>query len=116
MGTVIERQRSILDFTLSSLFRRKGKNAALFFVYTLVVFVLASVMFFTHAIKQEASIILKDAPEMIIQRSVAGRHDLMPMAYLEKIKDIRGVSSIRGRLWGYYYDPVVGANLYPDGP
>jgi len=107
---VIERQRNILDFTLSSLFRRKGKNAALFFVYTLVVFVVASVMFFTHAIKKEASIILKDAPEMIIQRSIAGRHDLMPTTYMEKIKAIRGVNAIRGRLWGYYYDPVVGAN------
>jgi lipoprotein-releasing system permease protein len=110
MEKVIERQRNILDFTLSSLFRRKGKNAALIFVYTLVVFVLASVMFFTHAIKREASIVLKDAPEMIIQRSVAGRHELMPVAYLEKIKNIRGVNGVRGRLWGYYYDPVVGAN------
>jgi ABC-type lipoprotein release transport system permease subunit len=110
MGRLIERQRNILDFTLSSLFRRKGKNASLFFIYTLVVFMLASVVFFTHAIKREASIILKDAPEMIVQRSVAGRHDLIPVGYLDTIRKIRGVSSARSRLWGYYYDPVVGAN------
>jgi ABC-type lipoprotein release transport system permease subunit len=110
MGKLIERQRNILDFTLSSLFRRKGRNASLFFVYTLVVFMLASVVFFTHALKREASIILKDAPEMIIQRSVAGRHDLIPVGYLDTIQKIRGVSSAGSRLWGYYYDPVVGAN------
>jgi len=110
MGKLIERQRNILDFTLSSLFRRKGKNTSLFLVYTLVVFMLASVVFFTHAIKREASIILKEAPEMIIQRSVAGRHDLIPVGYLDRIRNIRGVSSARSRLWGYYYDPVVGAN------
>ena len=117
MGNLIERQRNILDFTLSSLYRRKGKNAALFFVYTLVVFMLASVVFFTHAIKWEASIILKEAPEMIIQRSVAGRHDLIPVGYLDRIGKIRGVSSAVSRLWGYYYDPVVGANytlIVPD--
>ena len=34
----IEKQRNILDFTLSSLWRRLGKNLALVVVYTLVVF------------------------------------------------------------------------------
>jgi ABC-type lipoprotein release transport system permease subunit len=106
----IERQRNILDFTLSSLLRRKRKNIALFSVYTLVVFFLASVLFFTQSIRKEASIVLKASPEMIIQRLVAGRHELIPMSYIDKIRGIRGVSSVKGRLWGYYYDPIVGAN------
>ena len=106
----IERQRNILNFTLSSLLRRKRKNIALISVYTLVVFFLASVLFFTYSIRKEASIILKASPEMIIQRLVAGRHELVPMNYIDKIKEIRGVSSVKGRLWGYYYDPIVGAN------
>jgi ABC-type lipoprotein release transport system permease subunit len=106
----IEAQRNILDFTLSSLLRRKRKNAALMLVYTLVVFLLASVMFFTHSIRKEASLVLKDAPEMVVQKLVAGRQDLMPLDYLDKIKDIRGVGSIKGRLWGYYFDPFFGAN------
>jgi ABC-type lipoprotein release transport system permease subunit len=106
----IERQRNIIDFTLSSLLRRKGKNVALICVYTFVVLMLASVMFFVHSIKKEASLILKDAPEMVIQRMIAGRHELIPVAYIDKIKDIRGVISVKRRLWGYYYDPVIGAN------
>jgi ABC-type lipoprotein release transport system permease subunit len=106
----IERQRNIIDFTLSSLFRRKGKNMALIFVYTLVVFMLASVVFFTHSIKEEASLLLKGSPEMVVQRFVAGRHEPIPVAYMNVIKEIRGVREIKGRLWGYYYDPVVGAN------
>jgi len=106
----IERQRNILDFTLSSLLRRKRKNIALISVYILVVFFLASVLFFTHSIRKEASIILKASPEMIIQRMVAGRHELIPTGYIDKIKEIRGVQSVKKRLWGYYYDPIVGAN------
>ncbi len=119
MESWIERQRKIIDFTLSSLLRRKGKNAALVFVYTLIAFVLASVIFFTHSIKKEASIILQGAPEMIIQRTVAGRHDPIPIQYAEGIKNIRGVTSVKGRLWGYYYDPIVGANytlIVPEDP
>jgi lipoprotein-releasing system permease protein len=110
MRTWIERHRNILDFTLSSLARRKRKNAALVSVYTLIVFLLASVVLFTYALREEASILLKDAPEMIVQRLVAGRHDLIPVNYTDRIRAIRGISSIKERLWGYYYDPIVGAN------
>ena len=106
----IEKQRNIIHFTLSSLLRRKGKNVALIVVYTLVVFVLASVMFFTHAIKREAFLILRDAPEIMVQRLVAGRHELIPVSYINTLKQIRGVQSVRGRLWGYYYDPTSRAN------
>jgi len=106
----IEAQRNILDFTLASLLRRKGKNSALMVVYALVVFLLASVMFFTHAIRWEATLVLRDAPEIVVQNLVAGRQDLIPVDYIDKIKDIRGVSSVNGRLWGYYFDAAVGAN------
>ncbi len=108
--TWIEKQRNILDYTLSSLFRRKGKNLALIGVYTCIVFFLASVMFFTYALKREAALILKDAPEMMVQRLLAGRHDLIPLDYGEMIQKIRGVESVKGRLWGYYFDPTNGAN------
>jgi len=110
MAKWIERQRNILDFTLSSLLRRKMKNSGLFFVYALVVFMVASVVMFTHAIKKEASILLEKAPELIVQRMVAGRHESIPVSYQDAIRQIRGVSEVHSRLWGYYYDPVIGAN------
>jgi len=110
MAPWIERQRNILDFTLSSLMRRKRKTLALVFVYTLVVFLLASVLFIASALKKEASLVLQDSPEMIVQRTSAGRHDPIPLSYLDSIKGLPGVQSARGRLWGYYYDSIVGAN------
>jgi len=110
MSGWIDKQKNILDFTFSSILRRKGKNIALLLVYTLIVFLLASVMFLTYSIKREASAVLKDAPDMIVQKITAGRHDPIPPSYMERIKEIRGISSIKGRLWGYYYDPVTGAN------
>jgi len=78
MNRLIEKQRHLLDFTLSSLWRRKGKNLALVMVYTLVVFMLGSVMFFAQAMKNEAALVLRETPEIIVQRMVAGRHDLIP--------------------------------------
>jgi ABC-type lipoprotein release transport system permease subunit len=110
MRAWIEKQRNMVDFTLSALLRRKGKNVALMAVYTAVVFVLGSVMFFAEGMRREAHLILHGSPEIIVQKMVAGRHDLIPVAYMEKIRQIKGVQSVRERLWGYYYDPVVGAN------
>ena len=110
MNARIEKQKYLIDFTLSSLARRKAKNLGLLLVYTLIVFLLASVMLFTHALRQAAAEVLVGAPEVILQRMVAGRHDLIPPGYLERIGRIRGVQHKEGRLWGYYYDPVVKAN------
>ena len=110
MNAWIEKQKYLIDFTLSSLARRKAKNLGLLLVYTLIVFLLASVMLFTHALRQAATQVLAGAPEIVLQRMVAGRHDLIPPGYLERIGRIRGVQQKEGRLWGYYYDPVVKAN------
>ncbi len=110
MKAWLEKQRHLIDFMLASLARRKMKNAGLLAVFTLLVFVLASVMLFTHALRHEATTVLADAPEIVLQRLVAGRHDLIPPGYLDRIGRIRGVQKIEGRLWGYYYDSVVKAN------
>jgi len=117
MHHALNRHRNILDFALSSLMRRKAKNISLFLVYTLIIFVIASLIFFVQALKREAALLLTEAPDMVVQRMIAGRHDLIPARYAEKIGAIRGVSAVVPRLWGYYYDPVFQANytlLVPD--
>jgi ABC-type lipoprotein release transport system permease subunit len=108
--SLLERQRNILDFALSSLARRWKKNVALVTVYALIVFILASVIFFTGAIKNEARAVFRGAPEMVVQRLMAGRHDLIPEGYIDGLKKITGVREVHGRLWGYYYEPSTGAN------
>lgn len=104
----IDRQRNIIDFTLAGLARRRAKSLALLFVYTLVIMLLASVVFFIGALKKEAKTILQEAPEIIVQRQVVGRHDLIPIRYADRIRTLRGVVSAKERLWGYYY--MAGAN------
>ena len=111
MRAPIQRYRNILDFALSSLLRRKGRNLALICVYTLVVFILASLIFFVQALKREARELLAQAPDMVVQRMVAGRHDPLPLSQVEAIRAIRGVEEVQPRVWGYYYDPVYGGNL-----
>lgn len=110
MITWIERQLHLLDFTLSSLWRRKGKNLSLLCVYAAMVFMIGSVIFFGTSLRREAEEILSDAPAMVVQRIIAGRHDLIPLSYVESIGQIRGITSVTPRLWGYYYHPASGSN------
>ena len=110
MREALERQLHIINFTIASLLRRKGKNGSLLAVYTLIIFVLASVIFFTHALKREAAEVLKDTPEIIVQRTLTGRYQPIPLSYGDKIRDVRGVISVEPRLWGYYYDGNFLAN------
>ena len=110
MNHWFSRQRALLDFSVSSLARRKGKTLGLLTVYLVVVFVLASAMLFSHALRREAAAVLAGTPEVLVQRLIAGRHDLIPAGHLEAIRAIRGVKSAEGRLWGYLFDPAAAAN------
>ena len=110
MNKTIERHLNILDFSLSSLQRRRTKNLSLLAMYMLVIFLLASLLFFVSALKREATIILNDAPDLVVQRLIAGRQDLIPKTYAEEISKIRGVSEVQPRLWGYYFDSWNGVN------
>ncbi len=110
MPTFLERQKYLIDYTLAALLRRKTRNLGLLLVYTLLVFLFASVLLLGQGLRREAALSLQDAPEVIVQRMVAGRHDLLPAAWLDPLRQIRGVGAVRGRLWGYRYDPAVKAN------
>ncbi len=110
MRTFLEQQKYLIDYTLAALRRRKTRNLGLLLVYTLLVFLFSSVLLLSQGLRREAALLLQDAPEVIVQKLIAGRHDLLPADWLEPLRRIRGVSRVEGRLWGYYYDPAVKAN------
>jgi len=100
----------ILEFALSSLWRRKFKNLGIILVFSLVIFTLSSVIFLTYSFRREAVAVLKGAPELIVQRITAGRHAMIPHEYIRKIEEIPGVGKVSPRLWGYYFDTSTGGN------
>ena len=50
---------------------------------------------------------LQQSPAVIVQRLQAGRYAPVPVDYVEALAAIRGVQAVEGRLWGYYYDPLL---------
>lgn len=105
------RTLKILEHALSSLSRRKNKNLAIIAVYTLTVATLASILFLTQSLRTEATNVLTGAPDLVVQRLSAGRHDLIPNHYAEIIRKLPGVGEVTPRVWGYYYDSLKKVNF-----
>ncbi len=104
------RHLKILEYALASVARRRGKSAAIVSVFVLAVTILASILFLTRSLKAEAASVLLGAPDVIVQRVMGGRHDLIPLSYGEVIRGLRGVVGVEARRWGYYYDALANAN------
>jgi ABC-type lipoprotein release transport system permease subunit len=104
------RRLKILDYAISSLWRRRFKNLSIITVFTIMIAVLASILVLTHSLRMEAKKILRDAPDIVVQRLSGGRHDLIPVSVIETIREIPGVGEVSPRYWGYYFDALTEGN------
>ena len=107
----LEKQLNILDFSLSSLWRRKLKNISIMLVFALVIFLLGSFQMLTGALTKSADAVLRNTPEITIQKMSAGRQEAIPFSYEEKLRSIYGIRAIIPRVWGYYFDESSLANF-----
>ena len=107
---ILEKQVNILDFSLTSLWRRKLKNIGIMLVFAVVIFLLASFQMLTGALSNSAEAVLANTPEITIQKMSAGRQEAIPLAYLDRLQSIYGIRAIIPRIWGYYFDESHLAN------
>jgi lipoprotein-releasing system permease protein len=110
MRTWLARQRYLVDYALAAMARQRAKNLGLLLVHGLLVFALASVMLLASALRQDAAQWLVDAPDVVAQGLQMGRHALSHADDVDKLRQLRGVQQVEGRLWGYLYDTATGAN------
>ena len=107
---IIEKHINILDYSLSSLWRRKTKNVSVFLIFSIVIFLIASYQMVTSSLTRTAEEILRYAPEIVVQKMTAGRQQTMPQTYQDKASAIFGIRKTVPRIWGYYFDETNGAN------
>jgi len=102
--TFIARHRRLLTLACSAILRHRTRHVSILLVYTALVFLFASVVFCVEALKREARLLLQGAPEIVVQRLVAGRHEPIPAELVEPLRRIPGMQRAAGRLWGYHFD------------
>lgn len=101
----------LLDYAIRSLMRRFGKSFFIFFILSLLIFVLASVLMIADAIKLELNTTLKTLPQITLQRFIAGKQSDVPLERVEALLDIEGITAVTPRVWGYYYFKPAGVNF-----
>ncbi len=100
----MRRQLNLIEYALQTLLRRWKKNAALLLVYVLAAGFFASIVFLTRSLQQESQTMLRDVPEVWVQKISGGRIEPIPLSIADSVQKIRGVRSVQPRIWGSYYD------------
>ena len=103
--------KNLFAFALASLGRRGAKNLFIFIIFSVMIFILASIFMITHALKWEMDTTLSQLPQITVQRIVAGRQSEIPVDRADTIAEIPGVSAAIPRVWGFYYFPKAGVNF-----
>lgn len=98
------------DFAVRGLLRQKTRNLSITGLFALIVFLFSGIHFMSNALYQETIKAVEFQPDMIVQRVKAGRQVPVDLAITAQIAEIFGVADVRGRVWGYYFDPFTGAN------
>lgn len=106
----LKQQLNLLDYGISSLWRKKIKNIGLLAVFAAVIFLFSSYQLLTTGLTHLAANVLQTVPHITVQQLQAGRQVPIGGAATAALEDIFGINSIEGRIWGYYFDEVNGAN------
>lgn len=101
----------MVEFALGSLMRRRWKNLSVFFVFTVLVFLVTAIFSIAASLKAELLSTLQALPEVTVQRMVGGRQSLIPEERAYAIAAISGVEKATPRVWGYYYFEKAGVNF-----
>ncbi|MEM1414169.1 MAG: ABC transporter permease [Myxococcota bacterium] len=107
----MRRGLALLVYALGSLRRRARRSVALALGLALATGLYASAVFLADALRAEYRANLDAAPDLTVQRLVAGRPALVPEDALTDLEALPGVRSVRPRLWGYLFVEAIEANV-----
>jgi len=84
----MRRHLQILDYALGACCAGEGRVWRSSSFMPLPSALWQSILFLTRALRVEAVQLLEHAPELIVQRTMAGRHELIPADYAAAIRGI----------------------------
>lgn len=101
----------LLEYAINAMLRRGAKNLFIFAIFSLLVFLLSSVLLISDSIKLELYRHVQSLPEITLQRFIAGKQTDVPLSRIEALLGIEGVERVTPRVWGYYYFQSAGVNF-----
>ncbi len=112
---------AFLNFLFLSLYKHRAKHIAIFIISTLLIFLLSSMTFISSALQQESLNTLKGESDFLLQKMRSGQAVDTPIAWVDEIEKIRGVSVVTPRIYGKYllpydekYFTIIGVDFFDE--
>lgn len=109
------------NFLFLLLFKHRIKHIAVFFISTLIVSVLSSVLLLSNALQEEIHDTLSSQPDFIIQKMRSGKSVNTPLTWADEFHSIEGITKVQARVYGqYFYAPnghyfnIVGIDFFEE--
>ena len=103
--------RIFLNFLFLLLINHKSKHLVIFFISTLLVSILSSVIFISSSIKSEIFNTLNSQADFTIQKVNSGRLINSSNIWIDEFSNINGISNLQGRVYGTYNFKLENINL-----
>ncbi|MEA3523560.1 MAG: FtsX-like permease family protein [Campylobacterota bacterium] len=107
------------NFLFLLLYKHRVKHLSIFFISTLIVFILSSVMLVSNALQEEIDQTLDAQPDFIIQKMRSGKSVNTPVSWADEFQSIEGISQAQTRIYGqYFFNPngeyftIVGIDFF----
>jgi len=100
--------RAFLDLIWVFLKKDYKKHILIYLLFTFIVFVAFALLFITHSLEKRLISYLDDQPSVQIIPQKGGFDTFADSSYVFLLEKIRGVSDVRGRVYGRYFFEQAG--------
>ncbi len=112
---------AFLYFLTLLLFKQKSKHIGAILISVIIIFLLSSVLFISSSLQHSLFNTLEKQADFTVSRVQAGEAANTPVAWIDKIMEINGVSRVSARVYGrYFFTPretsflLVGIDFFDD--
>jgi ABC-type lipoprotein release transport system permease subunit len=112
---------TFLYFLTLVLFKQKAKHIGAILISVIIIFLLSAVLFISSSLQETLLATLEKEGDFTVTKIQAGRAVNTPEAWIDKIVDIEGITSLTPRVYGrYFFTPrdksflVVGIDFFDE--
>lgn len=112
---------AFLHFLTLLLFKQKRKHSGVVLISVVLIFLLSAVLFLSASLQHSLLTALQKQGDFTIARIEAGRAVNTPLAWVDKILEINGITQVAPRIYGrYFFTPkghsflVVGIDFFDE--
>ncbi len=95
------RHYNLSDYALGNVLKHGTRSIAIIILIMMPATMLYSIEFIRAGVEHDVSLSLSEGPDIIVQRTVAGRQMLVPHSWVSTVREVSGVRHATGRVWGY---------------